>query len=509
MAIADARPAAARAATEAKYPLRKRPEFFAALGLTSLYFAVFGGHNYSIDGLLIYRQALSIAQDLSLRFAVPVHWGDYLAPTSISGFGLPLFYLPGVALLVKAGVHAPVPTSSPYDWDLLYRDPVYAIGAAPIQILVTVATAYLVARFVRELGFGRKAALLAFVSYGIASPAIVYAREDFPQPLLGFLLIAALLAVHGYRVSGRYPWLLAAAASLIFAVLARQVEGSFLLPALLLIVVPDLRPRRWVGGTIRDIAVITGAYAIAVALTLLINWGRLGSPFQTGYLQISWATPPWIGLPGVMFSPARGILWQFPLLVLAPLGLWRLRLTPYRTVAAVMAGLTVLMYLHTSLWIPWWGGDDWGARLFVPVWPFVAIFAAIGAISLRPSLRLWLPAALFVGGVVWAVPGTLTDLLGGYAAAYNGTPHSFLLTGYPPIGAWQFLHHIRATDIADSSALDILWFRLARQTGNVSLLVPLILVISAAAFAWMALRGERAQELGTSPEKTSRVPAKG
>ncbi len=509
MALAGARPAAAPAATEATYPLRKRPEFFAVLGLTSLYFAVFGGHNYSIDGLLIYRQALSIVQDFSLRFAVPVHWGDYLAPTSISGIGLPLFYLPGVALLVKAGVHPPVPTSSPYDWDLLYRDPVYAIGAAPIQILLTVATAYLVARFVRELGFGTKAALLAFAGYGIASPAIVYAKEDFPQPLLGLLLITGLFAAHRYRVSGRNAWLLAAAASLIFAVLARQVEGSFLLPALLLMIVPDLRPRRWDRGTVRDIAVITGAYAIAVAVTLMINWARLGSPFQTGYLQISWATPIWVGPPGVLFSPSRGILWQFPLLALAPLGLWHLRLTPYRRVAEVMAGLIVVMYVHTSLWIPWWGGDDWGARLFVPVWPLVAIFAAIGAVSLRPSLRLWLPAALFVGGVIWAIPGILTDLLGGYASTYNGTPHSFLPSGYPQIGAWQFLHHIRAIDIADSSAIDILWFRLARQTDNASLLVPLILVISSAAFAWMAVRVERAHEGGTSLKKTQRVPAKG
>jgi len=501
--------AAGSTAPQPTYPLRKQPEFLAVLGLTSLYFAAFGGHNYSIDGLLIYRQALSIVQNFSLRFAVPVHWGDYLAPTSISGIGLPLFYLPGVALLAKAGVHAPVPTTSPYDWDLLYRDPVYTIGAAPIQILLTVATAYLVARFVREIGFGTKTALLAFASYGIASPAIVYAREDFPQPLLGFLLIGGLYAAHRYRVSGRIGWLVVAAASLVFAVLARQVEGSFLLPALILIVVPDLRPGRWDRDTIRDVAVIGGAYAIAVALTLAINWARLGSPFQTGYLQISWATPIWVGLPGVLISPSRGILWQFPLLVLAPLGLRRLWPTRYRRVAAIMAGLIVVMYVHTSLWIPWWGGDDWGARLFVPVWPFVAIISAIGAVSLRPPLRRWLPAVLFVGGVVWAIPGTVTDLLGGYAAAYNGTPHSYLLTGYPPIGAWRFLHHVRATDIADASAVDILWFRLARQTGNASLIVPLVLMIAGGVFAWMTVRIDHSREAETSIENAPRIPAKG
>jgi hypothetical protein len=492
MSLTSGQSTSSSVGTQVSDSVRTRSESWAVLALTSLYFAVFGGHNYSIDGLLIYRQALSVVQNFSLRFAVPVHWGNYVAPTSISGIGLPLFYLPGVALFAKLGVHAPVPTSNPYDWDLLYRDPVYALGAAPVQILVTVATAYLLFRFVRELGFGTKVALLGFASYGIASPAVVYAKEDFPQPLLALLLIAGLLAAHRYRSSGGHAWLLAAGGTLVLAVLTRQVEGSFLLPALVLMIVKDVHPRRWDRGTVRDIAVIIGAYAIAVALTLLINWGRFGSPFQTGYSQISWETPIWIGLPGILFSPSRGILWQFPLLVLAPLGLRRLWLTPQRRVAAVMAVLIVVFYIHTSLWIPWWGGDDWGARLFVPVWPLVAILAAVGAVSLRPSLRLWLPAILFLGGVVWAIPGTLVDLLGGYASAYGGTPHSFLLTGYPPIGAWQFLHHLRAVDTSDPAALDIFWVRLARRTGNASLLVPSILMLATGAFAWKSIRVARA-----------------
>jgi hypothetical protein len=100
-------------------------------------------------------------------------------------------------------------------------------------------------------------------------------------------------------------------------------------------------------------------------------------------------------------------------------------------------------------------------------------------------------------------------LLGGYAAAYNGTPHSYLLTGYPPIGAWRFLHHVRATDLADASALDILWFRLARQTGNASLIVPLVLMIAGGVFAWMAVRIDHSREADTSIENAPPIPAKG
>src|SRR5258708_28667329 len=148
VSIVAERRSGVRVATEPREPLRKRPEVLAVLALTCTYFAVIGGHSYSIDGLLIYRQALSIVQNFSLQFGTPVFWG-HIWPTSISGIGLALLYVPGVLVLTKAGLGVPTPTPGPGDWDLFYRDAVYAIGAAPVQILIAVATAYLVFRLVR------------------------------------------------------------------------------------------------------------------------------------------------------------------------------------------------------------------------------------------------------------------------------------------------------------------------------------------------------------------------
>ncbi len=488
----SAGPPATTVETVAKDALLRRPEVLAVLALTALYLAVISGHSYSIDGVLMYRQALSIVHDASLRFAVPVHWGGDAFTTSRYGIGQSLLYLPGVALLAVLHLPVTVPGSNPYDWDLFYRDIVYTIGGAPVHILVTVATAYMVARFVRELGYGSTTALLALASYGIASPAIVYARGDFSQPLLGLCLALALLAAHRYWISGGSKSLLVAGVAMVFGVLTRPVEGSLLLPALLLMIAPDLRPALWRADTYKAVAIVVGSYGVAVALTLVINWGRFGSPIETGYSGvINWGTPIWVGAPGVLLSPARGIVWQFPLILLAPLGFWRLWRSPNSRVAVVMAALVFLLFLNTALWTPWWGGWNWGSRLFVPAWPLVAILAAIGAVSLRPSIRVWLTATLFVAGALWAIPGTLTDLLGGYASTYDGSAQSFAVAGYPPIGAWQFLHHLRAVDLGDSSAVDILWVRIAHRTGNASLLVPVILMLSAATLAWMALRAER------------------
>jgi hypothetical protein len=143
----------------------------------------------------------------------------------------------------------------------------------------------------------------------------------------------------------------------------------------------------------------------------------------------------------------------------------------------VIAGLTLALLLNTALWVPWWGAWSWGSRLFVPALPLVAAMAAIGVEGLRPSLRRWLPAFLFAGGVFWALPGTLTDLLGGYAGTYDGSSQSFALSGYAPIGAWKFAH-----------AVDVIWFRVARPTHDLSLLVPVLLLALAVGLAYKAIQ---------------------
>jgi hypothetical protein len=131
--------------------------------------------------------------------------------------------------------------------------------------------------------------------------------------------------------------------------------------------------------------------------------------------------------------------------------------------------------LNVSLWTWWWGGWSWGLRLFLPALPLLAVLAGAGIAALPGGVRRWLPPLLLAGGMLWAAPGILTDILGGYAGAYNGTDGSFRLSGYPPVGAWQFLHHLRAYTLTDSSAVDLVWLRLSRLTHNLSLIPPVLL----------------------------------
>jgi hypothetical protein len=458
------------------------PEILASLGLACLYFAVMSGHPHSIDGLLMYRQAQSIAYNHSLHFATPLLWGGTFT-TSKYGIGLSLLYLPGLLLWSWLSPYVPSSGSNPYNWALFYQDPLYTAACAPVHVLIVAASAYLVARFIRHLGFNHRIALWGLALYGIASPALVYARGDWAQSLAGLCWIAGLyFATRSRRAAGSVDvWLCGASVS--YAVLTRPVEGSMLLVAVVALMVPHFRFWLWSRSSWYPILVVAASYLLGVAITLLVNWGRYGSPFTTGYEGEGWTTPPWLGLAGALVSPGRGILLEFPAAVLFPLGIRQLWRTEHRKIALVLLGLIGFELLNVSMWYTWWGGWNWGLRLFVPALPLVAILAAIGIDRLPHTLRFWLPLALMAAGVVWVAPCVVTDLLYAYGGTYSSTSASFQWSAYPPIGAWQYFHHWRAIATVDSNSADVLWLHMARTTGNASLVWPAFLIISAVIFA--------------------------
>ncbi len=153
-------------------------------------------------------------------------------------------------------------------------------------------------------------------------------------------------------------------------------------------------------------------------------------------------------------------------------------------VAISVLGLVVALLLSVATWNMWWGGWNWGLRLYVPALPLLAVAAGFGLQSLPRGFRIIAGPVVLIAGVVWAVPCVLTDLFGGYAGVYDGTAGAFRIDAYPAIGAWQFIEHWRALTPTDSAAADILWLRTARSTGNASLLPMLILFsVSGALFA--------------------------
>ena len=456
-----------------------RLELGAVAAATCLCLAVMSGHLLSIDGLVMWRQAIALVYHHSWALVPPVWWsGTYTS--SYRGLGASAQYFPSLVLFPWLAGHVPVQAGQQYDFKLIYSDLLYTVAGAPVWVAVTAVTAYITGLMTRLLGGGIRNVVWAIAFFALGSPALAASRGDWPQPLVAACWALGAYAALKYRAGGGRRWLWISAGAVLYAVLTRPLEGSFLLPGVLLILWVRERRLSWA------IASQIGAWGAAVALTLLLNKVRFGSPTNVGYPggDVSWTTPIWIGFPSALLSPGRGILWEFPALILAVIGaawLWR---TQRRPEAVALAGLPAVLFIEACTYEFWVGGWDWGFRLFEPAFPLLATLAGIGVIAIPDRARAWLPGVLLAGGLLWNIPAVSTDLLAGYGQTYADTASNWRLDAYPPIGAWRFVNEIFPSAGVGGSPVDIVWFRAVRVVGKVAL-VPFVVLVAASIAAWV------------------------
>lgn len=453
----------------------------AALALAAIYFAVMSGHMHSIDGLLIYRQAESFSFEHSIFFSKPL-WPDAPWLSSKYGIGLSLLYVPGLWVASWFQPYVPIYGAKLYDPILYYTDPYYAWVAAPVHALITALAAYLVGLFCKELGLSKAVCLWGMALYGLGSPAFIYARGDWSQQLEGLCWIAALYGALRFHHNFRSGAALCSVA-LCYGLLTRPVEGVLLVPVAALMAIPDIRPRRWSPARWRGLTLIGAGVCAGVAVTLLVNWTRYGSPSNFGYENESWSTPLWLGLPGTLVSPARGLIWEFPAVVCSVLGVKWLSATQHRNIGLLLAALSLAQLLNVAAWMWWWGGGNFGLRLFVPALPLLSVLAAARLSGVSEQKRNRVALGLLAGGLLFSLPCVLTDLAGGYGMYFDSPVASLRLDGYPLVSAFRYLQHIVATSPTDMNGIDILWVRLAGQTGGLSLLPMLLFIGIAVALA--------------------------
>ena len=118
-------------------------------------------------------------------------------------------------------------------------------------------------------------------------------------------------------------------------------------------------------------------YGVGVLPSVLINivydvvrWGR---PLQTGPKpDHTLGFPPWIGLPDLLISPGKGLLWYTPavlLLVLAARPFWR-RFPRPSILFALICGVYLFFYANVNYWH---GDPAWGPRYLYAILPYLLL----------------------------------------------------------------------------------------------------------------------------------------
>lgn len=483
----------------------------AAVFLLCLLFYVltWSGHHYSIDGVVMFQYAKALLFQNSFSMDPPVVWGDFVFVVSKWAIGLSLAYIPVVQLLAvtffqdtPSFQQIPYQPDTPFNADLLVNEAYRASSLLhPVITALTVVILLLLARRVR---LPTRQAVTAALLFGLLSPAAVYAKFDFAQPLGSLLLLLTVYLLLLTRQRGLITVGLAGL-TLGLAILTRTEFLLFPTPLLIAatyFLIPQatnhdqqtrLGRRRLIGTFC--LATIVGLF---VLVNLWLNQVRFGAISSVGYSPTSEfslsITHFLTAFVGNLFSPGRGILIFFPVALFSIHGFSRLYKTD-RLAALVLGSIPLGLMLFYATWNDWAGGLSWGPRFLIPTLPYLALLGVHGLFStLRGSKRKGVLALLILLCAVVTVQGVLFNPLDFFgrlqlpgdlivAGTYNFNPQ------YAPLFAdWQL--------IGQPLQWDIFWLRrLGERQEIVDWLLPTGLASIAILLLWQAWKDLQWEEV--------------
>ena len=328
--------------------------------------AVVRSHTIWLDDYLPYIQARSGEQPYMLR---PGRHGHVVNTTP---FAASVLAVPVVGAATLTG-------AEPADWDhwmeagLLTAALTTAASVAAMFILLTRLTTRTRAALI--------AATFAWGTFlwGVSGQAL------WQHTGATLALVLALLAL-----VERKPGLagLAIGAMVAFR-LSTPVIALFLLPLL------DRRLGAWARFA-------AGAAPFAIGLALY-NRVAFGSAVEQGYgsAHVTSATDVGSGraldgIPGLLVSPGRGILWYSPVLVFAVVGAIRGFRTPLYRWSAIGAIAYVVAVANVE---QWWGGESFGPRKLSEALPLLALLLVPALDAIARTRWIW----VYGGLLAWSV----------------------------------------------------------------------------------------------------------
>jgi hypothetical protein len=214
-----------------------------------------------------------------------------------------------------------------------------------------------------------------------------------------FLLAAAYAALR-YRLARRKNrlWVLAmgVAAGLVFVTRVAGIIAVPIFALYLLVLHRRWRPTGWRRPFWRDLALFAGGVSPSLLINATYDVLRWGSPLRTGpYPDQSFGYPPWLGIPNLLLSPGKGVVWYVPALFLVPVVVrpfWR-RFPLPTLLFGIICGVYLLFYANVNYWH---GDPAWGPRYLYAILPYLIL-------PLGELWRRWRAYRLAVRGLVVGV----------------------------------------------------------------------------------------------------------
>ncbi|MCS6846289.1 MAG: hypothetical protein RMN52_01075 [Anaerolineae bacterium] len=390
-----------------------RAEGWAALvGLLACVVA-FSGRLQSADEIAVYALAYNLAQRGALDINVLASTAPGMRAPPFSGvgkFGPDANFYSGKGVLPSL-LAAPLLAAGL----VIGADPV--VATLTLNALLTVATSFVIARYVRQMLGSERAAFAGGALYATGTLALAYSKRLFTEPAAALgVVLAFVWLTSRERVGAK-----GIAAGIAFgAAVAASYANLVLLPCLFATVC--LFDRRQASQRLAGFLLGVAPWLAGLAI---YNFARFGDPLDTGLSLVEWSLPYFtpaaalVRAYGLLFSPYRGLIFYAPILLLLPLAWLLSRAAGRRDAARIgcasarpalfMAATGTLAYVpFFSVWSMWWGGFNWGPRFLLPILPvwMIALTPAFDAL-LAPSSHVngaaGRVALTLIKGAMWAV----------------------------------------------------------------------------------------------------------
>ncbi|MFQ3581002.1 MAG: hypothetical protein SNJ67_01580 [Chloracidobacterium sp.] len=273
--------------------------------------------------------------------------------------------------------------------------------------------------FFLDLGVSPGRAVLWTLVNAFATLTFIGATTTFDNIQQAFFVLGA--AWLAYRSAQRQSLGYAVAGGLCAGWLVNFVEHLILLwPCLALMcsrvsitwppLVGDVRPwlaQLWTAfwrttagrASLQRIVAFSAACGVGLLIFGLYNLLRFGHPLNTGKFAIPghpsfWGNPLY-GIPGLLLSPGKGVLWYSPPIILAIFGYAGLRnRAPLVARLTLLASVVLVGFVGC---ISFYGGDwCWGPRYLLPVLPLWSLTLAFLP---RHTFARWATAVVVVAGL--------------------------------------------------------------------------------------------------------------
>jgi len=139
------------------------------------------------------------------------------------------------------------------------------------------------------------------------------------------------------------------------------------------------------------------------------------------FLIALWFSKPTLkGFRELAFGWDKGLLWFVPLVVLAPLGAWKLRKHRLAWVVPSLGACCVAYFFLIALWGGFRGGNCWGPRLLMPELPLLILLAGAALDSAKMRVA---GTCLVAAGMAVNLLGVLIQYQSYYIAVRSAVPN--------------------------------------------------------------------------------------